>query len=171
MRNWEILHFGRYTGNTLPQIVLHDPDYFFWGIEEQIFKGKYTDQAAEIDYKARRISIPKTAPDGSHIVYFIDRRGYFSHFEITQSENVYEGPHFIAEQLDLSIIRRFKHYDKTGNKLMLRGLKYYYFGSADVRLSKRKCEEFFDNDNNFCIVSSYRVDRPASTMDEAIWQF
>jgi len=36
---WSILPFGKHKGKTLPQIVFTDPDWFFWAMEENVFKG------------------------------------------------------------------------------------------------------------------------------------
>jgi hypothetical protein len=55
------------------------------------------------------------------------------------------------ECLDLSAPRRFKRYDKLGCRLLLRGFKYYLFGSEDARLTKQRCEEFFSNQSNFVL--------------------
>ena len=151
MRHWQTLSFGRYNGKTLPQIVLHDPDYFFWGLAQPIFKGRLADEASELAYKAKHISIPEAYSDGFIVAYFVDQHGRFARFEITRPSELIEGSYFTDDRLDLSVIRRLKHYDKTGNKLMLRSFKYYYFGNAGARLSRRKCEQFFNDDQNFCV--------------------
>jgi len=35
---WPNLSFGKHIGKSLPQIVLSDPDWFFWAVEENIFR-------------------------------------------------------------------------------------------------------------------------------------
>ena len=35
---WTIILFGKYEGKTLPQIVLRDPDWFFWEKHETLFQ-------------------------------------------------------------------------------------------------------------------------------------
>jgi hypothetical protein len=53
------------------------------------------------------------------------------------------------EVIDLSIPRQIANYDKFGCGNMPIGVKIYLFGSKKVRLTKRLCEEFFADDNNF----------------------
>jgi hypothetical protein len=45
--------------------------------------------------------------------------------------------------------RRLAKYDKTGGKIMLKALKNYVFGKANIRLTRGLCEAFFDDDSNF----------------------
>jgi hypothetical protein len=45
--------------------------------------------------------------------------------------------------------RRLAKYDKSGYKIFLAQMKAILFGDPDVRMTKRRCEEFFDNDGNF----------------------
>lgn len=38
---WSVVNFGpKFKGKTLPQIIFDDPDWFFWGIEKDIFSNK-----------------------------------------------------------------------------------------------------------------------------------
>jgi hypothetical protein len=55
---WSTLAFGKHKGKTLPQIVFTDPDWFFWAIEENVFKGPLRREAERIDARARAIRIP-----------------------------------------------------------------------------------------------------------------
>ena len=57
---WQTLNFGRYKNTTLPQVVLHDPKYFFSGIKARVFEGRGIDmQVRHLDHRARNIKIPK----------------------------------------------------------------------------------------------------------------
>jgi len=51
------VHFGKHKGKTLPQIVLTDPDWFFWAVEQGIFNrsAQLKGEASDVRRKARRI--------------------------------------------------------------------------------------------------------------------
>ena len=60
---WSILNFGRYKDKrSLPEVVLHDPDYFFWGSDTRAFHRRGFPEAGGVAKKARHIKISK--PDG-----------------------------------------------------------------------------------------------------------
>jgi hypothetical protein len=153
---WSVLNFGKHKGKTLPQIIFIDPDYFFWAIGAQVFanKGSLAQEAREIDRKARNIKIPqKTGKEQLVVEYVIDpTTGKFGDIELVP---ISRPPHrgssqtFRTDKIDLSTPSRIKAYDKLGCKLMIRSVKFHLFGNENIRMTKGKCEEFFDDDNNF----------------------
>jgi hypothetical protein len=153
---WATLTFGRYEGKSLPQVILHDPDYFFWGIEKGIFdKDGFREAAIILEGRACNVKIPKSKPEDWCILYHTDRNGHFAGFDIVE---VAEAPQLDSiemwqeDRLDLSVARRLKSYDKLGGKLLLRGFKYHFFGSENIRLTKQRCEEFFSDERNFTLI-------------------
>ena len=40
-------------------------------------------------------------------------------------------------------------YDKSGYKNFLMQMRAILFGNRSIRMTKQRCEEFFDNDDNF----------------------
>ena len=54
---WTPVNFGEYEGDTLPQIVLDDPHWFFRAIEEKRFHGDLKTEAEEVRDKATRVKI------------------------------------------------------------------------------------------------------------------
>ena len=34
---WSIIKFGKHKGKSLPEVILHDPDWFFWAVEAHYF--------------------------------------------------------------------------------------------------------------------------------------
>jgi len=122
---WSIVSFGKHRGKTLPQIIFSDPDWFFWAIEKGVFKnkGSLATEAQEVHKKATKIKIPNNDNDELVVEYIVHQpTGKFSQ---------------IAD------------YDKLGCKQLLSSLKYYVFGNKSVRMTKKKCEDFFDTSNNF----------------------
>lgn len=51
---WTTLDFGRHNGRTLPQVVLIDPDWFFYALEKGWLQGdSLVAEAKEVASKAR----------------------------------------------------------------------------------------------------------------------
>jgi len=55
----------------------------------------------------------------------------------------------VRDVIDMRVPRMLADYDKSGYKIFLRQIKSILFGKPDVRMPKKRCEEFFDNDDNF----------------------
>jgi hypothetical protein len=143
---WSVLNFGKHNGKSLPEIILHDPDWFFWSIEKDVFaKGGLVAEARELDFKARNIKIPRPRSEHWRVKYNF-HRGSFIGFELVQVSSAAEAS---PTRLDLSVPYRQKHYDKYGSRLLLRDFKKHYFGDPKTRLTRKKCWEFFDNVANF----------------------
>lgn len=153
---WSIVGFSRHKGKTLPQIIFSDPDWFFWAFEKEVFKnkGSLDTEAHEVHRKARRIRIPNNDNGGLVIEYiFQESTGTFSHFstenfshfKVVPSSSRPSGKKYI----DMSVPRQTAHYDKLGYRYLLSSLKYHVFRNKSVRMTKKKCEDFFDDSSNF----------------------
>ena len=57
------------------------------------------------------------------------------------------------------MVRKIDSYDKLGGQIFVRALKYHAFGDENVRLTRKRCERFFEEDAHFSRQSSY-FDRP-----------
>jgi broad specificity phosphatase PhoE len=55
--DWSVVPFGKYKGKTFPQIIVQDPDWFFWMLPK--LYGKIGEEAQELARRARAIKIPK----------------------------------------------------------------------------------------------------------------
>ena len=53
------------------------------------------------------------------------------------------------EVIDLSIPGQISRYDKSGYKRLLFSVKLILFGDEHIRMTKERCEKFFEDDNNF----------------------
>jgi hypothetical protein len=133
---WSDLTFGKYKGKSPPQVVLHDPDYFFWGVEKQIFdKDVFLAQVSILEARAYNIKIPKPTPEDWCVQYYTDRTGRFAGFDIVE---VAKNPArdliemWCEDSLDLSVARRFKSYDELGGKILIQAFKYHFLGSEHV---------------------------------------
>src|SRR5437868_4840635 len=75
---WSSLTFGKYSGRTLPEVLLIDADWFFWATSRGVFKGRLAVEARELGRKARAIKIPKRRPSRWAVEYSYEDNGRFS---------------------------------------------------------------------------------------------
>lgn len=154
--SWSVIGFGKHSGKNLPQVLFVDPDWFFWAIEADAFKKrpKLLQEAIDLHRKAKNIRIPPALGKDMEAQYFIHvPSGKFSHFDIvpaSQPQHDGASPAFRSPVIDLSVPRQISRYDKLGCKRMVSSIKEWGFGNKSTRMSKKKCEDFFDNDANFC---------------------
>lgn len=157
MGNWTVVNFGKYEGKgkTLPQLVLTDPDWFFYLVAKGAFRGPLEAEAAELSRRARSIRIPPddkgAKRDAEYLIHApTGKFGAIHLIPKTQSTHQGGSPVFCRlDHIDLSVPSRIKNYDKLGCKLLVDSLKEPLFGSSKARITKKLAEEFFDNDSNF----------------------
>lgn len=155
--NWTKLRGSKHDGKTLPQVMFSDPDFFFWGYEKGTLGSLWIPEreVEDIFKKACSIKIPECRVEDPVVEYVIHpHSGDFSSMEIVPRERPRHMGTSQTERtdaFDMSIPRKFKHNDKPGNKAFLRDLKYYLFGDKAYRMNKKRCEEFFDNPENFAL--------------------
>lgn len=150
--SWIEVGFGKHKGKTLPQIVFADPDWFFWALENDAFKSAaLKKQAQEIYRKATRIKIPDG--DKSLVEYVIHPSvGKLADVKVVpadQPEHEGASPTHRSKYFDLSIPRRIAPYDKMGGRITVDAVKHYVFDNPKARLTRQRCEGFFDNPKHF----------------------
>jgi len=154
-REWIELWFGKYQGKTLPQIMFSDPDWFFWAYDNKIFQGKENlrVEANEIYKKSISIKIPQKGPIKLVAEYGIHPiTNNFCDLEIVPEDR---RPHvgstsvFRKSVIDMSAPRKIQSYDKLGCKIMITAVKCYVLGNAKLKMTKERCEDFFNNNANF----------------------
>jgi hypothetical protein len=152
---WSTVSFGKHKGKTLPQIVFADPDWLFWAIEENVFKGPLRREAERIDARARAIRIPNNTAGDLEAEYLVHPpTGKFGNMEIVPAGRPpHEGssPACRRNVIDLSVPRNISPYDKLGCRTLVSSAKYVLFGSTSTRMTKERCEAFFDNPANFAL--------------------
>jgi hypothetical protein len=154
---WSILCFGKHKGKTLPQVVFTDPGWVFYLYSRGAFQGKGSleDEAEEIYRKACFIRIPGSNSQDLEVEQvFCQKSGKFVGFKlVSRSPPLYGNPPHIlrSETIDMSIPHRAASYDRLGYSLFLRSLKSYLFGDVSYRMTRRRCDAFFENDENFVL--------------------
>lgn len=154
--NWSTLEFGKYRGKTLPQVLFRDPDWFFWAMEKDVFRNKgriLYQEAKELSRKARNIKIPSRYPPDSVVEYWIheptDKFVRLGIVPRTRLPHMGSSPTFRKETIDLSVPRQIAPYDKLGCKCLLDCVINILFEYNYAKMTKKRCEDFFDNSNNF----------------------
>jgi hypothetical protein len=144
---WTIVSFGKYAGKTLPQILLLDPDWFFWMLPK--LYGQLAEEARDLARKATAVKIPGPNRKTRLVEYWYEEGPRFVGFGFVNADSPTDGkwctrrPH-----LDLSWVRRDKSYDKRGGRRLIRDFRRNYFG-PHTRLTKERCEAFFSDEDNF----------------------
>jgi hypothetical protein len=153
---WSILKFGKHKGRTLPQVLFQDPDWFFWAVENDKFLNEIqAAEARELYRKATAICIPQREKEDLVAEYYIHSpTGKFAQLKLVpRSRPEHEGASesFRSDTINLLTPRQIYPFDKRGSKKLIGDLKYYFFGSSSYKMTKRRCEEFFEDDSNFVL--------------------
>src|ERR1700676_2440888 len=130
---------------TLAQIILSDPNYFFWLAE--ILYGPLAIEAEILERRARNIRIPKRNPKKWAVEY---RRNCDDRFFGCGIVEVNSHKHSAFERLphlDLASFRRGNVHDIRDGRLLIRDFRRLYFDGCN--LTKQRCEDFFGNKRNF----------------------
>ena len=148
---WAELDFGKHKGRTLPQIIFNDPDYFFGAWKEGVFEDKSPElheQAKYIYKQCQRIKIPDNNSKRFVIEYSFYKFGDFCSLKNVPRTQKVSSDSFRKKVIDFSVPYKVPTYCKTGYKMFLHNIKTILFGSG-YNLTKKRCEEFFDEKANF----------------------
>ena len=152
---WQTYEIGKWRGSkkSLPQIILTDPDWFFWACEEGPLKTNA--RAQKLYERARAIKVPQRFPGKTAVAeYFIHPpTGKFAGVQLVPSDRpAHEGSSATWRRavLDLRAARDIKGYDKTGGAILVSAVKAIIF-PGKARVTRNMCESFFDDDANFDI--------------------
>ena len=142
---WSTVAFGKYKGKTFPEIIVRDPDWFFWVLPK--LYSKPAEEAQELARRARAIKTPRRGRRRLEVQYEFDMDRRFYGFEFVDADSPPSRWSIRLPYLDLwrPLSRK---YDKRAGRIMLRDFRRLYFGKHK-RLTKERCEEFFSDDANF----------------------
>jgi hypothetical protein len=143
--HWTPVPFGKYKGQSFPEIIMRDPDWFFWVLPN--LYGKLGEEAQELARRARAIKPPRRGRRRLEVEYEFDIDRRFCGFEFVDAASRRSRWGTRLPCLDLRWPLR-RQYDKGAGLIMLRDFRRHYFGKYK-RLTKERCEEFFSNDANF----------------------
>ena len=153
--NWTPLNFGEHTGETLPQVLLADPDWFFWAQDTGLFKQSpaYEREAGLANAKATSIRTEPTWAKPLLAEYIFDAAtGRCLDFDIvppSQPRRDGAAQTMRSNVIDLSMPHLPTRHDRAGYERFLRSLKSRFFGVATAEISRERAEEFFNDPKNF----------------------
>jgi hypothetical protein len=143
---WIILPFGKHKGDSLPQALLKDPNWFFWILPK--LYGLFRKQAEELAQKARAIKIPKHNPKKWRVEYWTKNDKNFGRVSLVKVGSDQNLKWAVRKRhLDLSWLRDREAHIERGDGKLIDSFRRLYFGGR--KLSKKRCEAFFENDDNF----------------------
>jgi hypothetical protein len=112
-------------------------------------------EADEIYRKSRLVKVPQRGDEQLVAEYIVDpRRHNFRGLDLVPASRP---PHqgysqtFRLPVIDMAKVWEIAKYDKSGYQRLISDLKLYLFGSRRVRMTKQRCEAFFDDDANFAL--------------------
>ena len=151
---------------TLPQLVLTDPDYFFWAYETGVFNRsgiRLKSEAAKIHARATSIRVPQYGPERCVVEYRF-KGGKIDDLEVVPtSQPAGATDTKRADFIDLSIPRSRGRFDKEGYRKFIDALRLSYLkefgGDLSGPITKEACEAFFSNKAHF------QNNGPVSVMD------
>lgn len=143
---WTTLNFGKHAGRTLPQVLLKDPNWFFWAVSK--LYGPLASEAAILAHRATHIRIPKRRPKKWQVEYRRDADGRFLGCQIVKVDSPVHGSVFgRLPWFDLSYVRRGNIHDIRDCRRLIQDFRQLYFDGRN--LTKRRCELFFENERHF----------------------
>lgn len=149
---WRPLTFGKHKGKTIPQILLDDPDWFFYAVENEIFRGHPLFEANIALRRSKKI-ILKGRPRGSYAFeWTFDQDGRFCSLDVIDPGrywHVGSSRRMRTNSIDLSELYNRNAYDKRGYKRLLKDMRRILFGDKVRRLTRERCDAFFSVPDNF----------------------
>ena len=152
--SWTVLGFGKHAGKSLPQIVLKDPNWFFWAWKEGVFDSQgLKAEATLIHRKAKRIRLNRRDGHLFQVEYLVDRGA--GRLQAVRIVRVVPG---LLDRLptgrctpyyDLSVPSQSTKYDKLAGMMIVAKFRKRVCGGAGLPMTRERCEAFFDDESNF----------------------
>jgi hypothetical protein len=153
--NWTPLNFGEHNGETLPQVLLADPDWFFWPQDTGLFRQSpgYECEVGIANAKATSIRTePKWAKPLLAEYIFNAATGRCLDFDIvppSQPRRYGAVRTMRSNVIDLSMPHLPTLHDRAGYERFLGSLKLRFFCVAAAEMSRERAEGFFNDAKNF----------------------
>jgi hypothetical protein len=162
--NWTTIRFGRFkdAGMSPPQVLLSDPDYFYWALRGGAFKGRQAYQAAFLSIRASQIRPPRPNSSEFQFAILLDESCSLSEIRLVRKSEPISTSLIVLRRsalLDLSIVKLFPSAQKVSGEKIVAFLKKEFFADSFGELDRRSCEAFFEDDSHFWIGSTVSTKR------------
>jgi hypothetical protein len=157
---WSDLKRGSWQGCSIAQVALRDPDYFFWAHERGVLAHWCVPRYEEVCTKASRIRLPLAEGVQQVVDYtFTAGFGVLSNVKVRRASDPMQAGVERRPSLDLSAGRRpCGRRNKAGAAMLVRVLEQTVFEPRGwQRLTRRRCEAFFDDDDAFDLTPEERA--------------
>ena len=149
---WSELRFGRHQGKSLPQLVFADCDWFWWAWEQNLYRGDLGRQSDDVAQRAANIRLPQIGTEVMVAEYVPNEVGLFASLEVVPKEQEVHPRAQRSDRIDLRMPRAMaRGKDRLGGDLIIDHAKHILFGDAGYRMTRARCEAFFDDDRNFVL--------------------
>jgi hypothetical protein len=152
--NWTLSNFGNRGLLSLPQLLFRDPDFFFYTMRNRGFDPWIRAEANIIYNRATSIKIPQINGidhDAQYIIHS-SRRGFsFAALAFIRRNPPYPPDITVSHIIDMSFPQRLSTYNKGGYKRMIKDIKCLYYANRSRYMTRRRCEQFFNDDANFVL--------------------
>ncbi|MGO9238319.1 MAG: hypothetical protein ACLP4V_31090, partial [Methylocella sp.] len=94
----------------------------------------------------------KPDPENWCVEYFFTPENKFSWYHLIEAgrpPHVGSSITMRSKHIDMSVVRESCRYDKSGYKRFVKTMKRHLFGNSATRMTAERCEEFFDDRDNF----------------------
>ena len=151
---WTPLQTEKHRGKTLPQVVFSDPDWFFHLHKKNWFDFNHYYEAEELHQRATSIRIPQADTGEQLEMEYFFLYDKFDHMQlVAESLPHHRGSSWTLRKdiIDLSVPFLYSRYDKRAGKIIISNLKHIIFGNKSHKMTKERCEEFFNDESNFVL--------------------
>ena len=151
---WTPLKTEKHREKTLPQVVFIDPDWFFHLHKKNWFEFNHYYEAEELYQRATSIRIPQADAGEKREIEYVFLYEKFDHMKLVPESIPYHWGSSRTSRndiIDLSVPFSHSRYDKRAGKIIISNLKHVVFGNKSHKMTKERCEEFFNDESNFVL--------------------
>lgn len=154
---YDAMPFGKYKGRVLPDLILHEPNYYFWASDEGVLEEVF--DTWELDRLSQRLTSIKIPPGQDPTVARVADYHYRTHGPlrevIIRSASEPKSGHTqivkTLKHLDIAFSRRRRktRYHKNAYAPVIAAIYEEYFPGATEQISEAEAIKFFATRANF----------------------
>ncbi len=144
---------GKYKGYTLPEILVKDPNYFFWLAEAPDWPVAIATEAKLLHWRATHIKLPKKKGKKQAAEYVRSGKEFGKLRVVPRGALKKSTPSAVerGKFIDLSVPRKYDSYDKDGSKRLVHTMWELLVDEFDDHglIIAERAEQFFADPKNF----------------------